>query len=137
MKRFDDYWGEKAKVETLVFRWNKEAAARLLELQSGTVDGIDNPSPDDFDVIRNDPNLKLIERPALNVFYIGMTNTFKPFDDVRVRQAIAMGIDRERIVKNFFPAVRKSPATLPPAPFPTVARAIHGTALIRPKPKNC
>jgi len=104
MKRFDDYWGEKAKVETLVFRWNKEGAARLLELQSGTVDGIDNPSPDDFDVIRNDPNLKLIEREVLNVFYIGMTNTFKPFDDVRVRQAIAMGIDRERIVKNFYPA---------------------------------
>jgi len=32
-----------------------------------------------------------------------MTNTFKPFDDVRVRKAIAMGIDRSRIVDNYFP----------------------------------
>jgi ABC-type transport system substrate-binding protein len=35
--------------------------------------------------------------------YIGMNNTAKPFDDERVRQAIAMGIDRDRIVKNFYP----------------------------------
>ncbi|MFZ6019460.1 MAG: ABC transporter substrate-binding protein, partial [Chloroflexota bacterium] len=103
-KRFNDYWGEKAKTETLVFRWASEPAARLLELQSGTVDGIDNPSPDDFDVIRSDPNLQLMEREALNIFYLGMTNTFEPFDKLEVRQAIAMGIDRQRIVDNFYPA---------------------------------
>ncbi|GAP11095.1 bacterial extracellular solute-binding proteins, family 5 Middle [Bellilinea caldifistulae] len=103
-KRFDDYWGEKAKTQTLVFRWASEGAARLLELQSGTVDGIDNPSPDDFEVIRSDPNLQLIEREALNIFYLGMTNTFEPFDKLEVRQAIAMGIDRQRIVDNFYPA---------------------------------
>ena len=103
-KRFNDYWGEKAKTETLVFRWASEGAARLLELQSGTVDGIDNPSPDDFAVIRSDPNLQLIEREALNIFYLGMTNTFEPFDKLEVRQAVAMGIDRQRIVDNFYPA---------------------------------
>jgi len=103
-KRFNDYWGEKAKTETLVFRWASEGAARLLELQSGTVDGIDNPSPDDFEVIRSDPNLQLIEREALNIFYLGMTNTFEPFDKLEVRQAVAMGIDRQRIVDNFYPA---------------------------------
>ena len=103
-KRFNDYWGEKAKTETLVFRWASEGAARLLELQSGTVDGIDNPSPDDFDVIRSDANLQLIEREALNIFYLGMTNTFEPFDKLEVRQAVAMGIDRQRIVDNFYPA---------------------------------
>jgi len=103
-KRFNDYWGEKAKTETLVFRWASEPAARLLELQSGTVDGIDNLSPDDFDVVRSDPNLQLIEREALNTFYLGMTNTFEPFDKLEVRQAIAMGIDRQRIVDNFYPA---------------------------------
>jgi len=103
-KRFNDYWGEKAKTETLVFRWASEGAARLLELQSGTVDGIDNPSPDDFDVIRSDPNLQLIEREALNIFYLGMTNTFEPLDKLEVRQAVAMGIDRQRVVDNFYPA---------------------------------
>jgi ABC-type transport system substrate-binding protein len=98
-----NYWGEPAFADTLVFRWQSESAARLLELQSGTVDGIDNPGADDFETIRNDPNLQLLERPALNVFYVGMTNTHPPFDNELVRQAIAMGIDRQRIVDNFYP----------------------------------
>ena len=98
-----NYWGEPAFADTLVFRWQTESAARLLELQSGTVDGIDNPGPDDFETIANDPNLQLLERPALNVFYVGMTNTHAPYDNVLVRQAIAMGIDRQRIVDNFYP----------------------------------
>lgn len=101
-KRYDDYWGEPAKTETLVFRWNSEAAARLLELQAGTVDGIDNPTPDDFETIEADSSLSLIKRPALNIFYVGMNNTYAPFDNEKVRQAIAMGIDRQRIVDTFY-----------------------------------
>ncbi len=103
-KRFEDYWGDQALTDTLVFRWTTEGAARLLELQSGTVDGIDNPSPDDFEVIEADDNLVLYEREALNIFYVAMTNTFEPFTDVKVRQAIAMGLDRARLVDNFYPA---------------------------------
>jgi ABC-type transport system substrate-binding protein len=103
-KKFADYWGEPAKTDTLVFRWSTEGAARLLELQSGTVDGIDNPSPDDFPVIQDNAELTLYEREALNVFYVAMTNTFEPFGDVNVRQAVAMGIDRQRLVDNFYPA---------------------------------
>jgi len=98
-----NYWGTSAFANTLVFRWQSESAARLLELNAGSVDGIDNPGPDDFETIANDPNLQLLERPALNIFYVGFNNTYEPFNDVKVRQAIAMGIDRERIVANFYP----------------------------------
>lgn len=104
LKRFDDYWGGPAPMETVVFRWNAEAAARLVELQAGTIDGMDNPGSDDFATIREDPNLVLYDRPGTNIFYVGMNNWYPPFDDVRVRQAIAMGIDRQRIVDNFLPA---------------------------------
>ena len=103
-KKFEDYWGEKAKTGTLVFRWGTESAQRLLELQSGTVDGIDNVGPDDFKTVEGDSNLKLITRPALNIMYIGMNNAFAPFDNELVRQAFAQAIDRKRIVDNFYPA---------------------------------
>ena len=103
MKRFDGYWGDAAKTETLVFRWNSEGAARLTELQAGTVDGIDNPTPDDYETIRAADDLILYDRPGTNIFYIGFNNTFEPVDNVQVRQAIAMGIDRQRIVDNFYP----------------------------------
>lgn len=101
-----DYWDKNAVIgaETLIFRWQSESAARLNELKAGTVDGIDNVGPADFDAVRSDPNLQLIVRPALNVFYIGMVNTVPPFDNLKVRQALAMGIDRKRIVDNFYPA---------------------------------
>lgn len=99
-----NYWGEKAKAKTLIFRWSKEAAARLLELQAGTVDGIDNPNPEDFAAIQKDPNLRLYIRPPLNIAYLGLNNTKPPLDNEKVRQAIAMAIDRERLVKNFYPA---------------------------------
>ena len=99
-----NYWGEKAKTDTLVFRWSPEAAQRLLELQSGNVNGIDNPGPDDFEVIEGDDTLTLYPRAGTNIFYVGMNNAFAPFDNEKVRQAFAMAIDRNRIVDNFYPA---------------------------------
>jgi peptide/nickel transport system substrate-binding protein len=103
MTKNPNYWGTPAFAQTLVFRWSTEAAQRLVELQAGTVDGIDNVGPDDFGTVSNDPNLQLIERPALNIFYIGFNNTFPPLDDEQVRQALAMAIDKQRIVDNFYP----------------------------------
>lgn len=117
-ERNEEYWGEPAIPQTLVFRWSAESAQRLVELQAGTVDGIDNPGPDDFDVIEADPNLQLAKRSGTNIFYIGMNNNYPPFDNERVRQAFAMAIDRQRIVDNFYPA-GSSVATqfMPPSIF--------------------
>ncbi len=52
---------------------------------------------------RPTPISSSIPRTALNVFYVGFTNTAAPFDNEKVRQAIAQGIDRKRIVDNFYP----------------------------------
>ncbi len=104
LTRFDDYWGDPAKNQTVVFRWGTESAQRLLELESGSVDGIDNVGPDDFAKVEGNPDLKLITRQALNVMYIGFNNVFPPFDNEKVRQAFAQAIDRKRIVDNFYPA---------------------------------
>jgi len=103
-ERNEDYWGEKAKTKNLIFRWSSEGAQRLLELQSGEVDGIDNPTPDDFAKIEGDDTLKLYPREGLNVFYVGMNDAHAPFDDEKVRQAISYALDRDRIVDNFYPA---------------------------------
>ena len=101
--RNENYWGEQAPFQNLVFRWSTEGAARLLELQSGTVDQITNLSPDDFETVKNDSNLTFIPVANPNIMYLAMTNTFEPFNDVRVRQAIAMGVDRDRVVNFFYP----------------------------------
>ncbi len=113
-----NYWGDKKPAQqTLIFRWSDQSAQRLLELQSGTVDGIDNPAPEDFATIQGDSNLKLYGRPALNIFYIGLNHNIKPFDDVKVRQAFAMAIDRANIVKQFYPAGSTVADTFVPESF--------------------
>ena len=102
-QRNEEYWGDKAIPATLVFRWGAESAQRLVELQAGTVDGIDNVGPDDFATVEGDANLQMQLRSGTNIFYVGMNNNFPPFDNERVRQAFAMAIDRQRLVDNFYP----------------------------------
>ncbi len=101
--RFGEYWGESANAGQLVFRWSTEPNARWLELQAGTVDGIDFPAPSSYESILGDSNYQLIFKAPLNLFYLGMNNKYKPYDDVRIRKAIAMGIDRQRLLDNFYP----------------------------------
>ncbi|MCH7845900.1 MAG: peptide ABC transporter substrate-binding protein, partial [Acidobacteria bacterium] len=102
-ERFDDYYGDKPAHKTAVLKWETESAGRLLELQSGKADGMTFPGPEDYAAIDGSADLVLLEKPEPNVFYMGFTNTFAPWDDVRVRQAVALGIDRQRIIDTFYP----------------------------------
>lgn len=98
-----NYWGEAPTIQTLIFRWSTEAAQRLLELQSGTVDGVFAPAAEDFEAIQADPSLVLIPYDSPNVMYLGMNNTIPPFDNPQVRQAISMAINKQQIVDLFYP----------------------------------
>jgi peptide/nickel transport system substrate-binding protein len=98
-----DYWGDKSLTANLEFRWSDQAAQRWLELKSGNVDGIDNPGTDDIAAIKAESSVTFYPREGLNTFFVGMNNTVAPWTDENVRKAIALGIDREQIVKNFYP----------------------------------
>ena len=99
-----DFWGDAPANQTLIFRWSAEATARLLELQSGTADGIFLPSADDYETIAGDSSLALYPYETGNIFYIGLNNTIAPFDNDLVRQAVAMAINKKQIVDTFYPA---------------------------------
>lgn len=99
-----DYWGQVPQFNTLIFKWSEQSAQRVLELQSGQADGIDNPAPEDFATIEGDANLQLIPREALSIFYLGFNVDLAPFDNEAVRQAFAQAIDRQRIVDEYYPA---------------------------------
>jgi ABC-type transport system substrate-binding protein len=107
-----DWWGEFGGAPTLVFRWSTEGLARVNELNAGTVDGIDNVPPESFDSIRGNADLTLEDREGLNTLYLGFNNNPQvdgfdnannPLAKVEVREAIAMGIDRQQIVDQFYP----------------------------------
>ena len=99
-----NWWGGKVTNQTLIMRWSAKSAQRLLELQSGNVDGIELVGPEDIPTVQKDATLKFYPMTATNTLYFGMNNTKPPFDNEQVRQAFAMAIDKNRIMKNFFPA---------------------------------
>ena len=90
----------------------------MADLQAGSVDGIDDVGPEDVGSIESDVALQAVPRPGMNVFYVGFNSSFAPFDNAKVRQAIAKGIDRKRIVETLYPpgsevASYFSPCTIP------------------------
>jgi peptide/nickel transport system substrate-binding protein len=102
LSRNDDYWGEKAKLDRLIFRPIADNAARLQALQTGEIQGYDLVEPQDITTIEGDSNLQLLDRPAFNVAYVGFNLSRKPTDDPKVREAIAYGLDRQAVVDNFY-----------------------------------
>ena len=101
--RNDNYYGQIAPHSTAVLKWATESAGRLIELQSGNADGMTFPGPEDFAVIEGDETLTLLDKPEPNIFYMGFTDIFPPYDDVNVRTAIALAMDRQRIIDTFYP----------------------------------
>ena len=108
------YWGDKAASERVVIQWEPESAARLLQLRAGTVDAADNLAPTDEAAIAADASLALLTRSGFNTFYLNFNNRYAPVSDVRVRQAIAIALDRQRIVDLFYPSGSTLATHVPP-----------------------
>lgn len=100
--RFDDYWGEKAKLDKVIFRPIPDNAARLQALQTGEIQGYDLVEPQDIATIEGDSNLQVLDRPAFNVGYVGFNSSKPPLDKLEVRQAIAHGLNRQEVVDSFY-----------------------------------
>jgi len=114
LTRNDAYWGDHAASERVVIQWEPESAARLLQLRAGTVDAADNLAPTDEAAIAADTSLALLTRPGFNTFYLNFNNRYAPVSDVRVRQAIAIALDRQRIVDLFYPSGSTLATHVPP-----------------------
>ncbi len=102
LARNDNYWGPKAKLDRLIFKPIQEASIRFLELSQGTVQGLDNLSPEYIDEIRDNPELQLLTQPGMNVGYLAMNMDKAPFDDLRVRRAINHAVNKQALVDNFY-----------------------------------
>ena len=62
----------------------------------------DGLSPSDKASIESNAKLQLIERPSMNVGYLGLTTTRAPFDNVKVRQAVNYAVNKQALVDAFY-----------------------------------
>ena len=103
LSRNDTYWGEKAKLDKLIFKIIPDESTRRQELQAGSIDGYDLPNPVDWKGLKDAGNQLLI-RPAFNILYMGLNPEKNPkLKDLRVRQALDMAINRDQMVKTQLP----------------------------------
>ena len=112
------YWGGAPRIDKLIFKPVKDNHARLKEVESGGLSGMDNPALTDLASISGDKRLRLLSRPGINVCYLAMNTLRKPFDDLRVRQAVAFAIDKKRIIEAAYGGIGEAAATLCPKIMP-------------------
>jgi dipeptide transport system substrate-binding protein len=101
-KAFPEYWAGKAKIDDLVFSITPDASVRWAKLQKGECHVMPYPNPADLDAIKKDANVTVLEQAGLNVGYLAFNTTKKPFDDVRVRRAISMAINKKAIIDGVY-----------------------------------
>ena len=104
---FEDYWKGKAKVDRLVFSITPDASVRYAKLKAGECDVMPYPNPADIKQMAADPNINLLSQEGLNVGYLAFNTTKKPFDDIRVRQALSLATDKNAIIDTVFQGAGK------------------------------
>jgi dipeptide transport system substrate-binding protein len=97
-----DYWKGKAPLDNLIFAITPDASVRWQKLQAGECHVMPYPNPADLDAMRNHPDVEVLEQEGLNVGYLAFNTQKPPFDNVRVRQALNMAVNKEAIIEAVF-----------------------------------
>lgn len=95
----NSYWGEKPQLDKVTFRFIANPQAQAAALNSGAVDVIPEfGAPELVSQFKSNNAFDTVIGTTSMEVLAGMNNTKKPFNDVRVRQALMMAIDRQAII---------------------------------------
>lgn len=130
VERNPDYWGEKAKVAKITFRFFPESNARLLALQAGEIDLAYQVPRDDVGMLKEKGfNVMNSTVGAYRAVYLNRYGE-PPFDilrDVNVRKAVATAIDRKALVDGVLSGLATQDQTyVPPGVLGRFASEIRG-----------
>jgi peptide/nickel transport system substrate-binding protein len=99
LKANPTYWGSAPKVPGVTFQFIAEPSTALSALQAGEIDWTDSIPPQRVAQLKNDESIHLAVTPSNDYWYLALNEAKPPWNDVRVRQAIAYAIDRNAIVQ--------------------------------------
>ncbi len=95
------YWGGRAKLDAVRFVAMGSEAERMAALRNGTVHLVEG-SMDSARLARQMSGVKVFLRPSRSVVFLSINQKAAPFDDARVRQAVAQAIDRKAIADKLY-----------------------------------
>ncbi|MHB8173737.1 MAG: ABC transporter substrate-binding protein [Nitrospirota bacterium] len=103
LKANRNYFGGRPGVSGISYRVIPEELTAVAEFERGNLDALNVPAPE-FRRYSQDPrwNKRLLSQVGLNTYYLGMNCQKAPLNDVRVRRAISMAIDRKRILETVY-----------------------------------
>jgi len=94
------YWDPRqVKLDNLIFSINVDASARMQKLRKNECQVSLSPRPADIEGLKADASLQVIEKPGFNLGYIAYNVQHPPFDQLPVRQALDMAINKDEILK--------------------------------------
>lgn len=96
--RNENYWGKKPNIDRVVFRFIKDDSARVAAVRSGEVDIAILLPHHEVPTLDKARNLEVISVPGTRSFFLEMNVNKPPFNDIRVRQAIAYAIDVDTVI---------------------------------------
>ncbi len=100
LEKHEDYWQEGLPyLDAIEIQPIPDDPVREAALRGGEVDWVLAIAPQNYQSLQEDPNIVVDTAPQLSYDYMGINLTRKPLDDVRVRQAIALALDREQIAQ--------------------------------------
>jgi len=126
LRRFDAYWGTKARVPTVVVRDFPDPAVTRLAVEQGDIDGWEFPRPDDVTALSRNPNMRVYQRPPNSIMYVAINTQRPPLDDVLVRRAINEAIDARTITQRLFDrSTLQAAGFLPPTIWPRGVQTVY------------
>ena len=140
LARNDDYWGEKARLDAVETRVVPEDSARVLQLLSGEADVIASVPTVMLKRLEGSSAVQVIRKTGFRTIYVGLNNNIAPFNDRRVREAVAYAINVQALQRGVLSGVGQlgggfeSPVIggakeIPPRPYdPAKARKLLAEA---------
>jgi peptide/nickel transport system substrate-binding protein len=102
-ERNDGWWGGKAAIAKVAFRFISDPQAQIAAIRSGDIDALTNMgAPEALAQLRADPKLKVTIGNTEGETILAMNNAKAPFNDLRVRQAISHALDRKTIAAGVY-----------------------------------
>jgi peptide/nickel transport system substrate-binding protein len=99
LTRNESYWGQPAALETATFRFISDPTAAFAAVMAEDVDAfVGFPAPENLPQFEADPRFQVLVGNTEGETILSMNNKMPPFDNVLVRQAVSLAIDRQSII---------------------------------------
>ena len=112
--RNESYWRGPAPIERVVLKVVPAAADRMMLLSSGALDVVERLSAEEIEALSKVEGLKVLSIPSTSTVQLGMNNRIPPFDDPRVRRAVAYALPYDDLLRHvYFGRARRAAGPVP------------------------